>query len=373
MLFILDDFDLRIAYITSSLEGSGAPLPIPAVTRVLRNAGIHVEIFALTRRDGRALAAMLAEGLEVHIRGGGDYDHIDAYRWLDKKIAEFKPTLIWTSVARASIIGLLLAKKYSLPVVCWQHNASLKFSRHLLFYLLRKRPVMWVGDSDRVAEITAKRFKVPQAKMASWPLFSVNPKAPQAKPWNNDQILRLGSLGRLHPQKAYDILIDALELLKKRGFISPVPFEIMIAGDGGDREIILSKAKRAGVAHHIHLVGFADKPQEFLSSLHVYLQPSRVEGFCIALHEAMQAGLPVIAAAVGQISYTVEEGRSGWLVPPGDAASLADALAKALSHPENLAAMGQVARAKVTPLYSEEAFKNAGESILARLSAIGIK
>ncbi|NOS96852.1 MAG: glycosyltransferase family 4 protein [Methylotenera sp.] len=363
---------IKIAYITASLEGSGGPLPIPAVTRVLRNAGVHVEVFALTRRDGRALPAMLADDLQVHIREGGDFDHITAYRWLDKQMAAFKPTLIWTSVARASIIGILLGRKYGVPVVCWQHNANLKFSRKLLFYLLRKRPAMWVGDSEMVTEITAKRFRVPPEKMASWPLFSVNTNAPQAQPWQQGQTLRLGSLGRLHPQKAYDVLIEALALLKQRGFVAPVPFEVVIAGDGKEHDNIISLAQRAGVAEQIRLIGFADKPQDFLASLHVYLQPSRVEGFCIAVHEAMQAGLPVIATAVGQIPYTVEAGHSGWLVPPRDANALADALADALANPAQLAAMGQAARNRVLPLYSAEAFRQAGEDILNRLKAQGV-
>ena len=364
---------MRIAYISAALEGSGGALPIPAVTRVLRNAGAHVEVFALTRRDGRALPAMLEDGLEVHIREGGDRDHLSAYRWLDKKMAEFKPTLIWTSVARASIIGLLLGRKYNVPVVCWQHMATLKFSRFLLFYLLRKRPAMWIGDSDRVSEVTAKRFNVPSEKMATWPLFSVNPNAPQAQPWLNGQTLRLGSLGRLHPNKAYGILIDALALLRKRSFIAPVPFEILIAGDGGDLNKLLLKAELAGVADQIHFVGFADNPQDFLASLHIYLQPSRTEGFCIAVHEAMQASLPIIATTVGQIPYTVEAGKSGWLVAPGDVGALAEALAEVLTHPERLAAMGQAAYARVFPRYSAEAFRHAGENILARLNASGIK
>ncbi len=364
---------MKIAYITASLEGSGGPLPIPAVTRVLRNAGCYVEVFALTRRDGRALPAMLADGLQVNIREGGNYDHVNAYLWLDEKIAEFKPTLIWTSVARASIIGLLLGRKYKLPVVCWQHNATLKFSRLLLFYLLRKQPVMWVGDSDMVTTITAKRFNVPEEKMATWPLFSVNSNAPQAQPWSKGQVLRLGSLGRLHPQKAYDVLIDALALLNKRGFIAPVSFEILIAGDGGERKKLLGKAKQAGVEQQIRFEGYAEKPQAFLVSLHIYLQPSRVEGFAIGVHEAMQVGLPVIATSVGQISYTVEAGLSGWLVPPCDIAALADALADAISHPEKLAEMGQAAKTRVYPRYSAESFRQAGESILNRLGAMGIK
>jgi glycosyltransferase involved in cell wall biosynthesis len=89
------------------------------------------------------------------------------------------------------------------------------------------------------------------------------------------------------------------------------------------------------------------------------------------MHEAMQAGLPVIASTVGQMPYTVDAG-SGWLVPPDDVNALADALADALSHPEKLAAMGQAAKARVFPRYSAEAFKNAGESILDRLRLRGV-
>lgn len=362
---------MKIAYVTSSLEGSGGPLPIPAVTRVLRNAGAHVEVFALTRRDGRALPPMLADGLQVHIREGGDRDHWAAARWLDRELSAYQPTLIWTSVARASLIGLLLGWRDGIPVVVWQHNASLKFTRLVPFFLLRNRPAMWVGDSDMVTAITAKRFRVPPERLASWPLFSVDPDAPQAQPWQPGQPLRLGSLGRLHPQKAYDVLIDALVLLKQRGFVPPVPFEIEIAGDGRDAATLTNAIQSAGVSE-MRLVGFADRPKNFLAGLHVYLQASRVEGFCIAMHEAMQAGLPVIASTVGQMPYTLEAGRSGWLVPPGEASALADALADALSHPERLAAMDQAARARVLPLYSAEAFRKAGESILARLRERGV-
>lgn len=362
---------MRIAYITASLEGSGGPLPIPAVTRVLRNAGAHVEVFALTRRDGRALPAMLADGLQVHVREGGEDDHFAAYKWLNHALTEYQPTLIWTSVARASIIGLLLGWRHHIPVVCWQHNATLKFSRWIFLYVLRKLPAMWIGDSDIVTAITAKRFNVSPERLACWSLFASNPLAPQSQPWQPGQTLRLGSLGRLHKQKAYDVLIEALVLLKKRGFVAPMPYEIVIAGDGRERENITRMAQEAGISE-LRLVGFADEPQQFLAGLHLYLQPSRLEGFGIAMHEAMQAGLPVIATTVGQMPYTLEDGVTGWLVPPCDANALADALADALSHPERLAAIGQTARAKVLPLYSQKEFQQSGEAILKRLRIRGV-
>jgi glycosyltransferase involved in cell wall biosynthesis len=360
---------MKIAYVIDSLEGGGVALPAPLITRVLRNTGAHVEIFALTRRDGRALAPMISDGLDVHVRNGKG-GVLGSYFWLDKQLKEYKPNLIWTSLTRATIIGLLLGKRKHIPVVCWQHNAYLKSFRRFLLWLLRKQPVMWVGDSDMVADLTAKRFDVPPERMACWPLFSADADASQATPWQLGQPIRLGSLGRLHRQKGYDLLIDALVLLKQRGFVSSVPFKISIAGEGRDRAKLVAKAKKIGFSG-LQLVGFVEQPKQFLASLHLYIQPSRYEGFCISMHEAMQAGLTVIASKVGQMPYTVEAG-SGWVVDSGDVPALADALADALSHPEKLAAMGQAAKARVYPRYSSEAFKDAGENILQRLNERGV-
>lgn len=359
---------MKIAYITSSLEGSGGPLPIPSVTRVLRDKGARVEVFALSRRDGKALPGMLEDCLKVHIREGGNRDHWKAYQWLDQQIKEYKPTLLWTSVARASIIGLILGKKYSIPVICWQHNAYMKLSRHILYYVLRRRPAMWVGDSDVVSSLTAPRFKVSPDRMATWPLFATDPNAPQAKPWKKGQTLRIGSLGRLHPQKSYDILIDSLALLKKQKLVSRMKFEVVIAGDGGLMEDLKKSAKTAG-CDELKFIGYEENPKEFLANLHLYVQSSNLEGFCIAVHEAMQAGLPVIATAVGQIPFTIEPNVNGWLVPKYDAQALANAIAIALNSPTQLAEKGKAGREKVLSHYSREAFQKSGGEILDRLNA----
>ncbi|PJA42159.1 MAG: glycosyltransferase, partial [Lysobacterales bacterium CG_4_9_14_3_um_filter_62_6] len=99
-------------------------------------------------------------------------------------------------------------------------------------------------------------------------------------------------------------------------------------------------------------------------------QPSRIEGLCIAMHEAMQAGLPVIASAVGQMADTLEPGRSGWLVPSADPSALADALAAALSDPARLASFGQAARSRVLTRFSAAIFRQSGNAILQRLATL---
>ena len=362
---------MKIAYITSSLEGGGAQLPIPAVTRVLRDNGAKVKIFALTLRDGRALPSILADGLPINIREGGDFDHWNAYKWLEQEIINYKPTLIWTSVARASIMGLFLGKKHSIPVVCWQHNAYLKLSRSLLFYYLRKQAVMWVGDSDIVSNLTTKRFKVPDKHMATWPLFAADPDAPKAKPWKKGETLRIGSLGRLNTQKSYDLLINALILLKKQNIAIDTTFEVVIAGDGKLLEELTKKAQQAG-CKEIKFIGFTDNPKAFLASLHLYIQCSKLEGFCISVHEAMQASLPVISTTVGQIPYTIQSGVHGWLVPSNNVKALANVLAEAMTKPEQLAKMGIAARNRVLSAYSKELFFQSGTAIIQRLNKMGI-
>jgi len=363
---------LKIAYVIDSTLGGGAATPIAGVTRVLRDAGAHVEVFALERRDGLALPSMLADGLNVHVREGRKNDHIAAYNWLNKELNSYQPNLVWTSLTRATVIGLLWSKIHDVPVIAWQHIDYLKPIKLWTTYFLRKWPVMWVGDSDSITKLTAKRLEVEDNRLACWPLFSANPNSPQAPPWRPGEPLRMGSLGRLRPIKGYDVLMEALLLLKRRGFVSSVPFEIVIAGEGSERDGLLKMAQRADFSG-LNLIGFTNQVQEFLTGLHLYLQPSRGEGLCIGLHEAMQAGLPVIASSVGQMPYTVEVGKSGWLVPPDDVVALANALADVLTNPERLASMGQMARQRVLTHYSRDAFRHAGESILTRLAAMGIK
>ncbi|MEO7787592.1 MAG: glycosyltransferase, partial [Sphingomicrobium sp.] len=72
----------RIAYVINSVEGGGAALPAAEVIALLRSEGFAVTVLALTRRDGRALPAFEAAGIEVRVRDGGERDHGAALRWL---------------------------------------------------------------------------------------------------------------------------------------------------------------------------------------------------------------------------------------------------------------------------------------------------
>lgn len=360
----------RIAYVINSVEGGGAALPVPAVTRVMRDAGAQVRVFALTRRDGRALPPMQAAGLDPLVRDGGLSDHWQAYNWLDREVRAWGATHLWTSLSRATILGLLLGPRRGLPVICWQHAAFLKPWNRRLMRLLQSRAALWVGDSASVSALTLDRLGVGPDRLMTWPIFAADPAQPQAAPWQPGQTLQLGSLGRLHPVKGYDRLIDALALLRQKGFTPPCPVRLTLAGEGDERRRLEAMAAKGGVAE-IVLPGYVDQPQQFLAGLHLYLQPSKSEGFCIAAHEAMVAGLPVLASSVGEIPFSILEGVTGYTVPAQEIEIMADRLREMLSQPDRLHAMGLASRAHVLDRFSMARFQETGNAIMRRITGTG--
>ena len=345
---------MRIAYVINSVEGGGAASPVPAIAEVLRGTGAEVAIFALTRRDGRGLAAMAHGGLDVRIRAGGEKDHLAALRWLDREVTAWRATHLWTSLTRATLLGQIVGHRRGLPVFSWQHAAYLKPWNARLLRWRQRSSRLWIADSEAVRRLTHARLGVPEERLMLWPIFRADADMIQMTAWRPGEPVRIGSLGRLHPVKGYDVLDAALASVT-----SPTPFRVAIGGEGSERAALTGSGRLA-------LEGYVD-PRSFLARQHLYVQPSRSEGLCVAAHEAMQAGLPVIASAVGELKHSIIPGETGWLVPPGDTQALADALAEALANPARLAAMGAAARARVMDQFGSERFVAAGRAIVARM------
>lgn len=356
---------MKIVYVINSVEGGGAALPVPAIASVMRARGHEVTILALTRRDGRAIRPMIEAGLTVHVREGGRKDHPAALAWLDRVIGEQKPDLIWTSLTRATLLGQLVGLRRRLPVVSWQHSARLKPVNARLLRLTRRLTKLWIADSDCVLSETRRKLRLPENRIACWPIFRADPAFPVAPPWEPGQIIRIGTLGRLHPVKGYDVLCRAVSLLTKMKDLPP--FEVVIAGEGEERDRLAERIARDALP--VSLIGYCSDPATFLPGLSLYVQPSHWEGFCLAAHEAMLARLPVIASAAGELPRTIDES-CGRIVPPGDPEALALALADRLRHPGTLAAMGSHARARVLARFAAESFDRCGDALMARVESL---
>ena len=352
----------RVAYIINSVEGGGAALPLPWIGQVIKKGGAELRIFALTRRNGRALDPIRKAGLDVIVREGGEKDHLSAYFWLKKQINEWGATHIWTSLTRATLLGQMVGQHYHLPVISWQHSARLKKINAFLLRHFQRRSAFWIGDSQQVTKLTGEKLNIPKERLFCWPIFRANVEAPIAKPWYKGEILRIGTLGRLHPCKGYDLLIEAIKAVKAK---SPLPFVVDIGGEGQEAEKLSAMIKEAGLQETIRLVGYVDNPQNFLANLHLYVQPSHWEGFCVAVHEAIQAGLPVIASAVGEIPHSIIADVTGKLVPPKNVHALETAIIELLEKPEELKDMGAMGRKNLIKNLSPESFKKTGLNLIS--------
>lgn len=131
----------------------------------------------------------------------------------------------------------------------------------------------------------------------------------------------VGALGRMESCKGMDVLLEAFERARLPG--------ARLALVGGGREW---KALRARAPRHVVMPGFVDRPEDWLAAFDCFVSPSRSEPFGLVLLEAMQAGLPVVATATGGACHLAPRFGAP-LVPPGDAAALAAAIANARCEP----------------------------------------
>lgn len=168
-------------------------------------------------------------------------------------------------------------------------------------------------------------------------------------------------IGKMHEVKGQMYLIEACRRLRNRG----IRFCCQLVGDGPDRAQLSERIDAAGLTDHVQLLGLRTRDQvvELVRDADVVAAPSvpsrsgRREGIPVVLMEAMACGVAVVASDLTGIPELVEHGRCGLLVPPGDDAALADALASLHDDPQLRSRLGRGGRCKVLEEFDLE--KNA--------------
>jgi glycogen synthase len=151
------------------------------------------------------------------------------------------------------------------------------------------------------------------------------------------------SVGRLAPNKGFEIAIRALSSLRDR---LPATWRWILVGDGPERGVLEHSVRRHGMADRVRFLGSVpDRDLHgVLARADLFLNPTLYEGSSLVTLEAMSHGCAVVATRAGGIPDKIEEGVTGWLAEPGDAGSLADAIFRWLTSPEDTRArIGQAA------------------------------
>lgn len=156
----------------------------------------------------------------------------------------------------------------------------------------------------------------------------------------NDAVV-LGTVSRLFREKGHCHLLDAAASLRD----AHPALRLLIVGRGDQREALEAQARALGISDRVNFTGFFEDLPGALRAMDLFAQPSiDHEGFPTAVLEAQAAGLPVIASDIGGTHETMDRGRTGLLVPPGDSRALADAICSLLVDPTRRAAMAAAAR-----------------------------
>lgn len=165
----------------------------------------------------------------------------------------------------------------------------------------------------------------------------------------------------LAERKGIRYLIEAAALLKGKR----TPVHLLIAGDGEQRAELDQLARDLGVA--ASFLGFYPDMPAVLASIDVFVMPSLSEGLGVAVLEAMAAGKPVVASAVGGLKESVLDGATGFSIPSADSQALADAIGRLISNPALCAQFGSAGRARARANYSLEYMARGNETLYYEL------
>ena len=175
----------------------------------------------------------------------------------------------------------------------------------------------------------------------------------------------VGTVGRLHPQKGLPYLLTAFREINA---IYPNA-HLLVVGAGELRAVLESQAQQLGISHRVIFTGNRQDIPDLLACVDIFVLPSLWEGLPNVVLEAMAAGLPVVATAVGGTPEVVVNDVTGLLIPPRDPQALADAIHRLLRDPELRQRMGQAGRARVAEHFSVEQMVRKTETLYEHLLA----
>lgn len=264
-------------------------------------------------------------------------------------LRRLRPDLVSSHSTKAGLVARAAARLAGLPSVFTAHGWSFTDGTgggrvYALAERLAARVttrIITVSDHDRALALRrgigpAERLVTIHNGMADAPGARSDPGA--APP-------RIVMVGRMERQKDHATLLRAL------GDCGALPWELDLVGDGPLRPALETQAARLGLGGRVRFLGSRRDVPEVLARGQVFVLATNWEGLPLSVIEAMRAGLPVVATAVGGTGELVAEGRTGFLVPRGDAGAMGSRLRSLLADPAQRRELGAAGRARY-----EEAF-----------------
>ena len=262
--------------------------------------------------------------------------------------------LIETHGYKGHLIGYFLRRLYGVPWVAVAHgwtaeNWKIEVYNALERFLLKRADVAVAVSPPLFDTLTALRASPARRENTHLVFNAIDLQEPSGRALS-EQTLTLGVIGRFSPEKGQDVMLDALPAVVARH----PKLKLRIIGDGQERPALEARAEQLGVKEQVEFTGWrSDMPEQY-AQLDALVLSSRSEGLPFAVLEAMSYGLPVIATRVGAIDHVIEDGKTGWIVEPGDPQALASGINSALADLAEFARVGQAGRESLYPRFSTQ-------------------
>ena len=322
---------MRIAQVMAGAPTGGAELFFERLTIALAAAGETV-LPVIRHNAARAERLSCAGIAAVQLGFGGPFDLLTG-RNLRSVLHQFAP--------RVAVAWMNRAARFT-PRGDWVLAGRLGGYYDLSYY---RRCDHLIGNTRGIVDWVARQGW-PAARVHHLPNFS--PDMANAVPASlglPNGVRIMLALGRLHPNKGFDVLIRALPALPG--------VHAVIAGEGPERAALLALAGREGVADRMHLPGWRADTAALLAAADLLVCPSRHEPLGNVVIEAWSARRPVVAAAADGPRELITPGSNGILVPPDDAKALAGAIAGLLDDPAHAAALAEAGRLRYEAEHAE--------------------
>jgi len=368
-----------------------APAPAGGLERVVRALaagqaarGHTVTVAAVLERNQRRAADAAAEAYEhpfVASFAGtsvlvapvivGRREYLGERAAIRALAAQHCASIVHTHGRRPDVVDAGIAKERNVPSLTTVHGFTGAGLRSFVNAAIQRWAFRQfdgvVAVSDTVAD-ALMRFGVPPARVhviqnaydqVAPPLERAEARARLRA--RGDEFI-IGWVGRLSREKGLDVLLAALPDLRDR------PLTVAVIGSGGERAALEADAARLGVSDAVRWMGQVNDAPRLFRGFDLFVLSSRSEGTPIALFEAMDAEIPVVATAVGGVPAVVSPAEAR-LVPPEDPAALARAIRDALDDPVSGRTRAAHARTRLGTQYAAGPWLDRYDRLYADLAA----
>jgi glycosyltransferase involved in cell wall biosynthesis len=382
------DEPLRVMRLITRLNVGGPSYQAIFLTQRLQDDSFRTRLLAgqVGEREGSMESLAAERGVEftrVHGLGREISPRTDVatVARLYREMRRYRPHIVHTHLAKAGAVGRLAARLARVPAVVHTYHGHVfhgYFSKRKtgVFLRIERALARWtdrliVLSEEQEREILGFGVGTP-GQMVRIPLgLELTPFLDAAA--QRGQLRRelgipedaplVGIVARLVPIKAHELFLEAARAVAARR----PDAQFLIVGDGELRDGLEARAAALGfhvlsetgtgrrvlgpngTAPVLRFTGFRSDLPRLYADLDVVVLCSRNEGLPVTIIEALAAARPVAATAVGAVRDLVEDGRTGSLTPPGDAAGLTDAILGLLDDPQRAAELGARGRDRVYP------------------------